>query len=626
VKFLAVSLLLISNAFAAAIITDGVVQGGGNAIVQSKNYVANPFAQKNVSNWTATNVTATRITSAGNKLNGVSSFNLSSATNGGTFVSAAMATQDDLVGNCEASVMFKASSGSSANYTFYIDNGSGTVLASVVLTNESAWKPARINYPCATGYKLGISHQGTATDVIQVGNFYWGSATNVGSVAQAQLVGTITWAATASCNWNHTSASYAGFAADTDCPTPTVTGAVTAPGTKIPAAVLSSLSAGDYMFKAIGSFQGVDSSTNNPRVAFRFHDGTVAAKGDTMVGTNATAATNTQAYGGVVEGLFSYTTAQSNVTVNIQSILISGTNTNINVQAIPLTILIYRFPTSSEIAVRADQTAQSWSGYISGVSGGFSMTSATQTDFSNGTGSPVITTLQSTNFTAPTLASGPKPGITFTPPAQKTYQICASVPAFNTTADNYFLYLIDGASVVQDYTAHTNASANFQSTFKLCGHFSGGPSSAITAKIQGSSTAGSLSIPSNTNPRVVHWTITDITQSTPAPLLVGSVTSNSTGLERVERATIANSGSASITSQSGSWISSVNRSGVGVVDITIASGTFSATPVCSVLGNNSSGQAWTSSAGSSTAIQVTTANTSGAATDKGFYIICMGPR
>lgn len=102
-----------------------------------------------------------------------------------------------------------------------------------------------------------------------------------------------------------------------------------------------------------------------------------------------------------------------------------------------------------------------------------------------------------------------------------------------------------------------------------------------------------------------------------------SVISNAA--ERIERASINNNGSASITSQSGSWISSVNRSSSGTIDITIANGMFSATPTCVCSQEGIAGYYCTSNPSSATS--VTTFTTSGAgATDRPIQIICMGPQ
>lgn len=100
----------------------------------------------------------------------------------------------------------------------------------------------------------------------------------------------------------------------------------------------------------------------------------------------------------------------------------------------------------------------------------------------------------------------------------------------------------------------------------------------------------------------------------------------STQAERVERANIANNGTATITSQSGSWITSVNRSAAGIVDITIPTGYFSAVPTAVVVLTNNSGRTTCINSITATAIQVITTNVGVANVDANFSIIVMGPR
>jgi hypothetical protein len=114
-----------------------------------------------------------------------------------------------------------------------------------------------------------------------------------------------------------------------------------------------------------------------------------------------------------------------------------------------------------------------------------------------------------------------------------------------------------------------------------------------------------------------------------APTLVGSVTSNATGAERVERASLAScTGSpCTITKQSGSWLSSVTRSGAGTYAYNIASGTFSDTPTCVCTNSNpAGGRICHGGAASSTLVNVYTSVGNTVMEDNGVNIICFGPR
>lgn len=74
-------------------------------------------------------------------------------------------------------------------------------------------------------------------------------------------------------------------------------------------------------------------------------------------------------------------------------------------------------------------------------------------------------------------------------------------------------------------------------------------------------------------------TVKPVTNGMPSPFVVGSVQSNSTGVQRIERATIALAASPTISNTSSDWISANTRYGTGDNSFTF-SPAFSATPTC----------------------------------------------
>lgn len=118
------------------------------------------------------------------------------------------------------------------------------------------------------------------------------------------------------------------------------------------------------------------------------------------------------------------------------------------------------------------------------------------------------------------------------------------------------------------------------------------------------------------------------TESQKAPILVGSVTSGSTGAERIERVAVTTTCSSSpctIDSQSGSWVSSITRSGTGVYVVNINSGMFSAAPTCIANFANNVASSNCKAYGASTA-SVGVYCDNGSAVDSKISLICMGPR
>lgn len=129
---------------------------------------------------------------------------------------------------------------------------------------------------------------------------------------------------------------------------------------------------------------------------------------------------------------------------------------------------------------------------------------------------------------------------------------------------------------------------------------------------------------------VVGWSNTQN-----APQLLGSVTSNASNAERIERVRFGGSSTfgvactsspCTIQSQSGSWVTSVTRGSTGVYTINFAAGTWSSAPSCQCIGYDD-GRVCNYQTYTSTTILLRSAvSTTNAVSDQPLDIICMGPR
>lgn len=96
-----------------------------------------------------------------------------------------------------------------------------------------------------------------------------------------QLYGNAIWPGTTNCVWGTTSGTIAAFAADSDCPDPTVTGSVSAPATKIPAIRLVNAAIGKY--KVCSSFTMSQNGANSTAYTLSVTSGTVSSEAPPQV-------------------------------------------------------------------------------------------------------------------------------------------------------------------------------------------------------------------------------------------------------------------------------------------------------------------------------------------------------
>lgn len=311
-----------------------------------RNYVINPSALVDeTTSVTWTNVTAGRNTSNVSLPDGAAEFSFTVDSASDT-VEWAIDAYPSLSGlTCVASLYYTSAS---ASVDLQVRRNSATV-ASQTLTASTTPKFVQLPFDCgdasnATTVRIaGTSATSTAMKVTKVGVYAPGSTQAVINTG-GDWVGAAKWTGTTSCNWARTSnRSFANFSANASCPDPSVTGQVTAPGTKVPALTVTVDPKYVYRFVAVGEFRA---TTANVGCAWRFSDGTNNSS------PQVAGFPNSEMMFPQVTGELSPTTAGS-VTVHLQG---TGANNNgactIESSASgvrELQIAVYRFPKSSSV-------------------------------------------------------------------------------------------------------------------------------------------------------------------------------------------------------------------------------------------------------------------------------------
>jgi hypothetical protein len=624
----------------------------------SRNYIRNPGAEKNASNVTiGATMSVTRTTTT--VIEGDAEFTVDGAATSDTADFTTDTFQLGLSGqNCVASFTYE---GDASLYTARARIGSSNV-ASLALSNvASGTQRVNINFPCGDGASamvLRIENTGAAGAAFRMDSLYVGLATNLTQVAQAQLVGKITYAATTNCVWTQTATSFTNFSADADCPVPTVSGAVTAPGTRIPGFVLSNVAPGSYYIVASGNFQKQGAVGTS---FLRFHDGTNGSTDENAVANGAASTIGIP----TVVGNFLVTTPASNITYQIQGGITGGGTVAIDVATTGFSIQVYRFPTSTELAVRSDLAA--WK--VDATIGGSNPTPSNVTvasytgifdgslDLINNAGTQNIAAqipCSSTNApTGLTCSSGTESvGVAFTPTGSFPQDVlaCASFGwAAATLAGSFVttLQIVETPTNAQTISQEGKsritvgnevANSTVDLPLRVCGNFTfASPGQRVLRLMFEQVVAGVVSNSviwgdrsASNGQRDIHWEVYPLNQAQPAPILVNSITSNGAGPYRLEAARVFCSNSAAaITTQTGTWLSSpVNGASAGQCTFTLSG--FTATPWCSCTVNSSAEDrvfGCNVTAVSTSSLSLNTSNSSASTgSNENAEIMCMGPR
>jgi len=570
-----------------------------------------------------------------NKSKGNASFAWNASAASQTFTSSAVTIPDGLKGqNGVLSCRIKAASGTATHTLAPYDGTNNLATAQTITSSTSMFQRTSVNFIFPTSGTIAARFTSAADEPsINIDECYLDLAEgyNISQVSQATVVASARWAATTSCDWSTTSTSFSNFGADSDCPSPTVEGNASAPSTKIPGLTFATLPEGDYYIVAKGAFLKYNL---DQYVWFRFSDGTNATTEQQIYVSGAIYAISPN-----IVGRLKLTSPQSNVTLQIQAKVQTSVAAHIDVGPVagsPLEITVYRFPLSSEIAYQAS---------AGGLEAGDIVATAASS-------CPVGTIAADGSDVSrsgyPRLFS--KLGTTYgTGDGSTTF----GLPDYR----GIFIRGV-GTSSKLDYSAGGDVSSSALGTYTndaFQGHFHSGNgngsnefiynrggSGVLSALASGTvydrtTTPGGTASTDGTNgtPRTSSETrpfYTSVTYcirtvpATPAPVLVGSVTSNSAGAERIERASINDTGTCSIVSQSGSWVSSATVNGTGRCDLVITG--FSSRPSCTCTVTNAGTASRTchiNGTPTSTSVSPYTLN-AGTASSENFDIICMGPR
>lgn len=596
--------------------------------LQAKNLLVNPGAENGKYGVTFSGgATTSTTTTAANVALGNAAFDWDSNSSAQTFSFTSVTIPAGFYGR--NGLAYCNIKGSGATHTLDVTDGTN-VIASTTITSAATYQKTYLNfiYPSSGSVVLRLKSVASNEPEIFIDDCFLGEAVNLSQVSQAQFIGSANIPNTASCDWSRTSTSFGSFTTTAACPGPTVEfnpgpGTIQTTDTDLPKFTVNSLPPGAYEVTMIGQ---VTSGNSGANASLQINDGTTGSGRVTAF----TSGVSAPLFPFTLVGYFTYTTTgnrtfelQGLASAGVVNVLADGTN------GAALQFSIKRFPSTAELAYRVDQLPFIVEAKHANDCA-FTAASASFTDFS---ADATCTFTVRTNVNGGTVASDTsagnnKPGIVLTLPVAGSYRVCSMFTVRNSAAVVVDYALTDGTTVFT--TSEEEATTTTRHQVNLCGVFTyASAPGAKTFKIQAANSTGTTTMDPGTAANETDWfTVELISPQKNTPLLVGSVTSNSTGIERVERLTFTNAGTPTISTQSGSWVTSLTDNGVGDTTVVVPAGIFSLAPTCTCSVANSGGvEMCNLLSTTTTAVRIQTSNSStGAAADKGVNLICMGQR
>jgi len=632
--------------------------------------------ETSTTDWTASGGTLSTSTTAADIFSGKVGGTWDSSSAAQTLTYAPKAINGLAGTNGEATCFIRVPSGT-ATHTMGIWDGT-TLSSTKTIANPSGattYFPTTINFIFgASGTSAGIRFTSVNANepLIDIDKCYLGAPTNLQSVSQSVILGenTIT-----GCNatYQRSNTSFGDFTnSPTGCTSVTSGQATWSSG---PTITVPNYGAGVYEIEGEGGF-GRTNTTDGNGCFFRFSDGTNASKSENFMtfGSNSTTLNLPKISGSIV-----YTTPPSGSTITFKVQMKSDVNTNptcqvLNLTGYPGTFRVRYTPSTAQQAVSAAQqraptvqrftsgsgtyTTPSGVTYIKvtvvGGGGGGTYTGSGTAGTASTFGSSLLTANGGAGGAAGGSGVNGVSGGTVTINAPAVTIVAATGGGSGGSIGAGDGSGVGGNSIFGGGGASGQTGSAGAANTGGGGGGGGNPASAWggTGGGAGGGIIALISNPTSTYPYAVGGggaagsgggaggsgvIVVEEYYSQSAPLLIGSVTSNTTGSIRDESAILVCSASSSITNQfAAGWITSIGNVSGGNCVLTLPAGTFSSAPVCTISSNDippaGEQDVYTASATSATSVTITqrwqsTGNTTiNNGTSYSAVVNCRGPR
>lgn len=514
-------------------LTWGTVGGGGISNAEYNFIVSNDGNSRfeaDVSGWTGSTTAPTHETT--DEIEGIGSLSWDPA-GAETLRSTAVPIPKAFYGtNCYAEISY---TGGDTDYSLKVLDGTNTEVttscgvttstnAFAALSGESAVAYCTFVCPSSGSLKLSLESGSNEPEII-IDRAYIGQNFRLNEVNQAVLAGESYFAATTNCSgWTVTSTSAAAFASDADCPGPTIVrsqiGSWQTTDANLPIQTINNLPAGTYK----ATFLLLGSSSAGTGARYHINDGTT-----TSIGSPGYNDTNSAAV--AVSATFEYTSA-GNRAFQLYGSAVSGSVT-VTGAVNPTNFILEKFPAEGELAYTPPPTRELTNNFSAFVTDGAGTTTVSNENQNFIEGN--CTNASAGRYVC-TFVSGVFNSVT---------PNCVAIAALTDNNDTSIVF--DSISSSSIALSTIRAGAYSDRNFMISCQRGDGDYAV---------------------------------KASSAPLLVNSVVTDYSGVIEQNVANIDCDGASSITSQLGTWVSSVGNISAGQCSITLVSGIFSSAPYC----------------------------------------------
>lgn len=492
--------------------------------------------------------------------------------------------------NGQAYCNIKTPSGT-ATHTFAVDDGTNTINSTSIVSN-TAFKLSGVNFTFPTSGSIEITLTSVASNEpeIYIDDCYIGLASNIGSGT------TVT-------DWVAYTPTFTGF------------GSVTGVDFK-------SRRVGDTL-EIIGNFTSGTSTATQAQITLGYNginanvttDSSKTPASGVVAGNGAYSGTGGGAFFPIVLNNANYI-CMGNSTAgaagfncyNGNGLLSSGQTLSIHVVNIPIAGW-----SGSDVFIRPDQQDYDWTAYTPTIGSGAG-TATSISFYHKRSGSDLIV---KGRFTAGTVAAAL---VTISLPgsiAIDTTKIAAS----NTSSQPGTQVGTYSGSTGAQHAGPVITATGTSTTVVYTGHTFTNAAMLTPTNASSGPMSSSEVVEINFRVPISGWI-----QTNPNPQIVGQVSSNTSGQEKIERALLDSA--CAVSRQSGSWISSTSHPATGECSVTISNGEFSSAPECTAsIDNGGVGNAFVAQTNTTSATSLIVSIANGASAANGpVHIICMGPR